>query len=66
MINELLYCRGGKSADRTIEQLKTMIRRYYMSYWNNSRICSAYGGIPPAGFLFSNRFEVPLCRFCHE
>ena len=22
--------------------------RYFMSYWSNSRICSAIGGIPPA------------------
>ena len=25
-----------------------MIRRYYMSYWNNRRICSANGELPPA------------------
>ena len=31
-----------------IEQLKTMIWRYYMSYWNNRRICSSIGGVPPA------------------
>jgi transposase len=25
-----------------------MIWRYYMSYWNNRRICSSIGGMPPA------------------
>lgn len=29
------------------EQLKRLIFRYYMSYWNNRRICSAIGGVPP-------------------
>jgi len=24
-----------------------LIWRYYMSYWNNRRICSANGGLPP-------------------
>ncbi|MFR0870315.1 MAG: hypothetical protein ACLSG5_02505 [Oscillospiraceae bacterium] len=43
MKNELFY-----STDYTIEQLKTMIWRYYMSYWNNRRICSSIGGVPPA------------------
>ena len=43
MKNELFY-----STDYTTEQLKTMIWRYYMSYWNNRRICSSIGGVPPA------------------
>ena len=46
--NELFYSRGRKSTDYTTEQLKTMIWRYYMSYWNNRRICSSIGGMPPA------------------
>ena len=29
------------------EDLRKLIFRYYMSYWNNRRICSAIGGIPP-------------------
>ena len=49
MKNELFYSRGTRSTDCTTEQLKTMIWRYYMSYWNNRRICSAIGGMPPAG-----------------
>jgi transposase InsO family protein len=32
----------------TCEQLKRLIFRYYMGYWNNRRICSAIGGVPPA------------------
>lgn len=48
MKNELFYLRGRKSEDLTIEELKTLIWRYFMSYWNNRRICSAIGGMPPA------------------
>ena len=43
MKNELFYSRGRRSTDYTIEQLKT----YYMSNWNNRRICSSIGGMPP-------------------
>jgi len=31
----------------TCEEIKALIFRYYMSYWNNRRICSAIGGVPP-------------------
>jgi transposase InsO family protein len=31
----------------TKEKLKSVIFRYFMSYWNNRRICSSIGGIPP-------------------
>ena len=48
MKEELFYSRNRKSEDYTIEELKTMIWRYYMSYWNNRRICSSNGGLPPA------------------
>ena len=27
----------------TVEQLKSLVWRYFMSYWNNRRICSANG-----------------------
>lgn len=47
MKEELFYCRGG-SEQYTIEELKHIIWVYYMSYWNNRRICSSIGGIPPA------------------
>lgn len=29
------------------EEIKSIIFRYYMCYWNNRRICSAIGGVPP-------------------
>lgn len=45
---ELFYSRKDKPENYTIEELKTKIWRYYMSYWNNRRICSANGGMPPA------------------
>ena len=48
MKEELFYNRGRRSENYTIEALKTMIWRYFMSYWSNRRICSAIGGIPPA------------------
>lgn len=48
MKEELFYSRKRKSENYTIEELKTMIWRYFMSYWNNRRICSANGGFPPA------------------
>ena len=48
MKEELFYNRGRRSENYTIEALKTMVWRYFMSYWSNRRICSAIGGIPPA------------------
>ena len=48
MKNELFYLRGRKSENYTIEQLKTLVWRYFMSYWNNRRICSAIGDMSPA------------------
>ena len=43
---ELFYGRYD-TAPMTVEQLKTLIWRYFISYWNNRRICSAHGGLPP-------------------
>lgn len=48
MKNELFYSRGRESTDFTVAELRTMIWRYFMSYWNNRRICSSNGGLPPA------------------
>lgn len=48
MKNELFYLRGRKSENYTLEELKTIVWRYFMSYWNNRKICSAIGGMPPA------------------
>jgi putative transposase len=43
---ELLYGRYN-TREMTVEELKVLIWRYFMSYWNNRRICSANGGLPP-------------------
>lgn len=43
---ELLYGRYNTTS-MTTEQLKNLIWRYFISYWNNRRICSANGGLPP-------------------
>ncbi len=48
MKEELFYSRNRKPDNYTAAELKTMIWRYYMSYWNNRRICSANGGLPSA------------------
>ena len=47
MKSELLYDRLD-TEQLTVEELKSLIWRYFMSYWNNRRICSANGGLPPA------------------
>ena len=31
-----------------MEQVKTLVFRYFLGYWNNRRICHAIGGMPPA------------------
>ena len=46
MKEELLYGRYN-TKQMTIEELKTIIWRYFISYWNNRRICAANGGLPP-------------------
>ncbi len=43
---ELLYNRYD-TKKMTMEAVKSLIWRYFMSYWNNRRICSANGGLPP-------------------
>lgn len=43
---ELLYDRYNTTT-MTVEELKTIIWRYFISYWNNRRICSTNGGLPP-------------------
>ena len=48
MKEELFYSRGDSSENYTISELKTIIWRYFMSYWSNRRICTANGGLPPA------------------
>ena len=46
MKDELLYNRYDTES-MTIEELRTIIWRYFISYWNNRRICSANDGLPP-------------------
>ena len=46
MKTELLYDRYD-TEKMTTDELKTIIWRYFTSYWNNRRICSANGGLPP-------------------
>ena len=53
MKTELLYDRYD-SERLTVEHLKSLVWRYFMSYWNNRRICSANGGLPP--MVKRNRF----------
>ena len=48
MKEELFYIRDDKTENYTMAELKTMIRRYFMSYWANRRICTSNGGLPPA------------------
>lgn len=46
MKSELLYDRYD-TEDMSVVELKSLIWRYFFSYWNNRRICSANGGLPP-------------------
>lgn len=47
MKEELFYSRNVKSTEYTITELKVLIWRYFISYWNNRRICSSNQGLPP-------------------
>jgi len=44
---ELIY---GKidTAKMPMAAVKALVWRYFFGYWNNRRICSAIGGLPPA------------------
>lgn len=46
MKEELLYGRYN-TKEMTMDEIKTLIWRYFIIYWNNRRICSANGGLPP-------------------
>ena len=46
MKDELLYGRYN-TEKMTIDELKTLIWRFFIGYWNNRRICSRNGGLPP-------------------
>ena len=47
MKSELFYGRLDPEL-LTVRELKTLVWRYFMSYWYNRRIRSAIGGFPPA------------------
>ena len=47
MKEEMFYSRNRKPEDYSIEELKSMVWYYFISYWNNRRICSANDGFPP-------------------
>ena len=46
MKEELIYGRHD-TEEMAVEEVKTPIWRYFISYWNNRRICSANEGLPP-------------------
>lgn len=46
MKEELLYGRYD-TKKMPIGELKTLIWRYFIVYWNNRRVCTANGGLPP-------------------
>lgn len=46
MKEELIYGRHD-TEKMAVKELKTLIWRYFISYWNNRRICSANEGLPP-------------------
>lgn len=47
MKQKLFYSRNRKSTSFSVEDLKVMVWRYFISYWNNRRICSSNHGLPP-------------------
>lgn len=47
MKEELIYGRYD-TKKMSMNAVKSLVWRYFMSYWCNRRICSAIGGIPPA------------------
>ena len=47
MKDELFYSRNLKSTQFTVKELKVIIWRYFISYWNNRRICTCNNGLPP-------------------
>lgn len=46
MKEELLYGRHD-TEKMTVEEVETLIFRYFIGYWNNRRICSTNEGLPP-------------------
>lgn len=46
MKEELLYGRHD-TEKMPVHEVKALVWRYYMSYWNNRRICTSIGGVTP-------------------
>ena len=44
---EAIYGRHN-TKNMPMEQVKSLVFRYFLGYWNNRRICHAIGGLPPA------------------
>lgn len=44
---ESIYGRHDTSK-MPMEEVKSLVFRYFLGYWNNRRICHAIGGLPPA------------------
>ena len=42
--------------EMTTDELRTIIWRYFIGYWNNQRICSANGGLPQS-VIFCGQFN---------
>lgn len=57
MKNELHYDRFDPEK-LTLEDLKSLVWRYFMSYWNRRRICSVIDGLPP--LLKRQRYHAAL------
>jgi len=57
MKTELIYDRYD-SEKMSVEELKSLVWRYFLGYWNNRRICSANNGLPP--LLKRQRFYTAL------
>jgi transposase InsO family protein len=43
---EAIYGRV-RTENMSMEEVKSLVFRYFMGYWNNRRICHAIGGVPP-------------------
>ena len=46
-LKEELFYERYDAEKMTAVEVKELIWRYFMSYWNNRRICSSNEGLPP-------------------
>ena len=59
MKEELLYNRHDTKT-MAADEVKSIIWRYYKSYWNNRRICSSIGGMPPRVKLENYKYSLKM------